>query len=363
MKNVLVTGAAGFIGSHVVKQLLNAGYNVTGLDNLNDYYDVSLKLARLQETGIDNADTYNCPVQSRSHDHYRFVKLELNDKPNILALFREQRFEYIIHLAAQAGVRYSLSNPDAYIDSNIYGFLNILEGCRFFPVKHLIYASSSSVYGANTEIPFRESDCVDNPISLYAATKKANELFAHTYSHLFSIPCTGLRFFTVYGPWGRPDMAYYLFTKNILEGNPIAVYNNGDMMRDFTFVDDISESIFKLLDCIPNPKDSNLPSCSAKAPCTIFNIGANSPVKLLDFIKEIENATGREAHLEFHPMQPGDVPVTYADVSKLEHATHSYSKISISEGIPRFVEWYLRFHRIKDENIRKESAPAMFSFT
>ena len=316
-------------------------HQVIGLDNINDYYDVNLKLARLKESGIEEVANDNQLIQSKAFTNYQFIKLDLNDKPNLINLFKEQRFDYVINLAAQAGVRYSISNPDAYADSNVYGFLNILEGCRYHPVKHLIYASSSSVYGANKKIPFQETDVVDNPVSLYAATKKANELFAHTYAHLFRIPCTGLRFFTVYGPWGRPDMAYFSFTKAIFEGKTIPVFNNGDMMRDFTFIDDITESIVKLLDKIPEPDVANN---NSSAPSTIFNIGANNPVRLMDFIKEIETATGKKANLEYLPMQPGDVPVTYADVSKLEKAINSYNKISLKEGIPKFVDWYRSYY-------------------
>ncbi len=323
MKKVLVTGAAGFIGFHVVVELLKASLEVVGLDNMNDYYDVKLKQDRLKQTGIEEAEVYNELIESKIFDHYHFIKLELNDKSQILNLFKKKRFDYVINLAAQAGVRYSLSNPDAYIDSNICGFMNILEACRKYPVKHFIYASSSSVYGANKKIPFCENDAVDNPVSLYAATKKADELFAYTYSHLFKIPCTGLRFFTVYGPWGRPDMAYFIFVKAILDEKSIEVFNNGNMMRDFTYIDDITDSIIKLLDVIPEADAPDKQSCSSSAPCTIFNIGANSPVRLMDFIKEIENATGKQANLKYLPMQPGDVPVTYADVSKLKRAINS----------------------------------------
>jgi len=331
---ILVTGAAGFIGMHLSKRLLEQGYEVVGIDNLNDYYDPKLKEARLTELN--------------KYNHFTFMKLDLVDKEGILELFNKFSFTYVIHLAAQAGVRYSLQNPHAYVDSNLVGFVNILEACRHYPVRHFIYASSSSVYGANQKMPFSTSDNVDHPVSLYAATKKANELMAHTYSHLYGIPTTGLRFFTVYGPWGRPDMAYFSFTKNILEGKPIKVFNHGNMRRDFTYIDDIVEGMVRLLDKPPvsNPNwDRMSPDPSSSyAPYKIYNIGNNQPVKLLDFIETLESLIGVKAKMEFLPMQPGDVEATYADIDDLQKAVGFHPSTSIEDGLRKFVEWYRSYY-------------------
>lgn len=327
---ILVTGAAGFIGMHVSQLLLARGDQVVGLDNLNDYYDPRLKEDRL--------------ARLRPQPGFRFVKLDVADREGVERLFREERFDRVVHLAAQAGVRYSLVNPQAYIDSNVVGFTNILEGCRHHGVQHLVYASSSSVYGGNTAMPFSEHHNIDHPVSLYAATKKANELMAHTYSHLFGLPTTGLRFFTVYGPWGRPDMALFLFTKAMLAGEPIKVFNHGKMVRDFTYVDDIAEGVVRTLDRIatadpafdaaaPDPARSNVPY-------RVFNIGNNAPVTLMEFIEAIEAAVGRPAQKEFLPLQDGDVPATYADVSELEAWTGFRPRMPVPEGIGRFVAWY-----------------------
>ncbi|MEM9830566.1 MAG: NAD-dependent epimerase [Bacteroidota bacterium] len=336
-EKVLITGVAGFIGFHLANRLGKEGYQVIGIDNLNDYYDVNLKedrLALLQE----------------NHSNFIFQKAELEDKSIIDQLFEEYRFDYAVNLAAQAGVRYSLKNPYAYTASNVTGFLNILEGCRHFPVKHLLYASSSSVYGANTQMPFSVHHNVDHPVSLYAATKKANELMAHTYSHLYNIPTTGLRFFTVYGPYGRPDMALFLFTKAILEDRPIDVYNHGNMKRDFTYVDDIVEGIARLLPrtAQPNPdwKGDYPDSATSFAPYKIYNIGNNRPIKLLDFIEEIEKNLGKEAKKNFMPIQDGDVPATYADVEALMQDTGFKPETSIQEGIKKFVEWYRVYYKV-----------------
>lgn len=327
---VLVTGAAGFVGAFVAARLLAAGKKVVGLDNLNAYYDPALKHGRLEwllpEAGFD------------------FRRLDLADREGIAALFAEHRFAHVVHLGAQAGVRYSIENPHAYADSNLTGFLNILEGCRAVGTRHLVYASSSSVYGGNRKTPFRVSDSVDHPVSLYAATKKANELMAHSYADLYGLAATGLRFFTVYGPWGRPDMAYWLFTEAILQGRPIKVFNNGDMLRDFTYVDDIVESVLRLVPRPPRPDpdfDRMAPDPGRSwAPHRVFNIGNSRSEKLMDLISLIEQATGREAVKEFLPMQPGDVQATFADVSALEAEVDFAPKTPLSEGIPRFVEWY-----------------------
>ncbi|HBG05018.1 MAG: capsular biosynthesis protein CpsI [Geobacteraceae bacterium GWC2_58_44] len=330
MKKVLVTGAAGFIGSHLTHRLMARGDQVVGLDNLNDYYDVNLKLGRLELL--------------QKHENFRFVKMSLEEREPLARLFEEEQFDTVVNLAAQAGVRYSLVNPYAYIDSNISGFINILEGCRHHGVKHLVYASSSSVYGANTAMPFSVHHNVDHPVSLYAATKKANELMAHTYSSLYGIPTTGLRFFTVYGPWGRPDMALFLFTKAILEGRPIDVFNFGKMRRDFTFVDDIVEGVVRVSDKVPrgNPAwsgDTPDPG-SSYAPYKIYNIGNNSPVELLRFIEVLETALGKKAQKNLLPIQAGDVPATYADVDDLIADVGFKPATSIEEGIDRFVAWY-----------------------
>lgn len=333
-EKVLVTGAAGFIGFHLSERLLERGDEVVGLDNMNDYYDVGLKKARL--------------AQLEGKPGFRFIKMSLEDREGITRLFREERFDKVINLAAQAGVRYSLINPHAYVDSNLVGFLNILEGCRHNGIKHLVFASSSSVYGANTKMPFSVHDNVDHPVSLYAATKKANELMAHTYSHLYKLPCTGLRFFTVYGPWGRPDMAYFMFTKAIIEDRPIAVYNYGDMQRDFTYVDDIVEGVVRVVDRIaePNPKwsgDAPEPGTSS-APYRLYNIGNNNPVDLLRFIEVLEDAIGKKAKKNLLPMQPGDVPATYADVDDLMREIGFKPATPIEEGIKRFADWYKSYY-------------------
>jgi len=346
---ILVTGTAGFIGYHLIKRLLERGDEVVGLDNINDYYDLRVKYGRLEKTGIENAENidYGKLVQSKKYDNYKFIKLNLEDRDAITKLFENEKFDKVCNLAAQAGVRYSLTNPYAYIDSNIVGFVNLLEACRHNGVKHLAYASSSSVYGLNETMPFSVHDNVDHPISLYAASKKSNELMAHTYSHLYNLPTTGLRFFTVYGPWGRPDMALFLFTKAILEGKPIDVFNYGEMKRDFTYVDDIVEGVIRVIDNPPigNPEWSgkNPDPGSSKGPYKIYNIGNNNPVKLMDFIEAIENALGKKAEKNMLPIQPGDVPATYADVTDLIEDLGYKPATSIEEGIGKFVEWYLEF--------------------
>ena len=328
---VLVTGAAGFIGFHVCQRLLARGDEVVGLDNINDYYDVNLKLARLARLQ---------PLAG-----FSFARLDLQERAALEALFREHRFAAVINLAAQAGVRYSLENPRAYIDSNIVGFTNILECCRHHDIGHLVYASSSSVYGMNTSMPFSIHDNVDHPISLYAASKKANELMAHTYSHLFGLPTTGLRFFTVYGPWGRPDMALFLFTRAILAGEPIKVFNNGRMRRDFTYIDDIVEGVLRVTDntAAPNPAwdGANPDPGTSTAPYRLYNIGNNNPVELSEFIDAIEQALGKQARRELLPMQPGDVAATFADIDDLEADVGYRPATPLREGIGRFVAWYL----------------------
>ena len=333
---ILVTGAAGFIGFHVAQRLLQAGKHVVGLDNLNDYYDPALKQARLNILQND--------------PRFRFERLDLADQGGMATLFGGERFPIVIHLAAQAGVRYSLQNPQAYIASNLQGFANVLEGCRHTGCRHLLFASSSSVYGANTKLPFSVHDNVDHPISLYAATKKSNELMAHSYSHLFRLPITGLRFFTVYGPWGRPDMAMYLFTKAILEGRPIKLFNRGEMSRDFTYVDDIAEAIVRLADhpAQPDPAWSGAhpdPGTSS-APWRVYNIGNNNPEQLMHVVSVLEKALGREAKKELAPMEPGDVPSTYADVDDLMREVGFRPSTSIEDGIARFVQWYREFHKL-----------------
>jgi len=348
---LLLTGTAGFIGFHLAKRLLERGVEVVGLDCINDYYDVNLKYARLEQTGIDrNKIEYGKFVQSTKYPNYRFIKLKLEDREAILKLFEQEQFDKVCNLAAQAGVRYSLQNPFTYIDSNINGFLNILEGCRHNGVKHLAYASSSSVYGLNEEMPFSVHHNVDHPISLYAASKKSNELMAHTYSYLYGIPTTGLRFFTVYGPWGRPDMALFLFTKAILEGKPIDVYNNGNMQRDFTYIDDIVEGIVRVIDNPPrgNPEwtGANPDPGTSIAPYKVYNIGNSSPVRLMDFIEAIEEALGQKAIKNFLPLQAGDVPATWADVSDLEKDLGYKPNTDIRVGVKRFVEWYKSYFTI-----------------
>jgi UDP-glucuronate 4-epimerase len=318
--SILVTGAAGFIGFHLTKRLLAENYHVIGIDNMNDYYDVQLKKDRLSI--IDN------------NSNFVFFEMDLANQDKLNQLFEEQSIRIVINLAAQAGVRYSILNPHAYVHSNIAGFMNILEACRHFQVEHLIYASSSSVYGANTHIPFSTKDSVDQPVSIYAATKKSNELMAYTYSHLYQIPTTGLRFFTVYGPWGRPDMAYYSFTRNIIGDKPIKVFNNGDLSRDFTYINDIIEGIIRLLDKPPAAENQSLP------PYAIYNIGNNTPVKIMDFIQILEKLIGKKARIDYLPMQPGDVKETYADISDLQYAIGYRPSTPIKEGLREFVEWY-----------------------
>ena len=346
----LVTGTAGFIGFHLAKKLLERGEEVVGLDIINDYYDINLKYARLEHMGISKVEIErNKLVKSSTYPGYRFVQMELSEKDPVMALFAEEKFDVVIHLAAQAGVRYSLSNPEVYIQSNILAFLNILEGCRYHPVKHLVYASSSSVYGANEKLPFSTSDTVDHPISLYAASKKSNELMAHTYSHLFGIPTTGLRFFTVYGPWGRPDMALFLFTEAILKGEPIQVFNYGKMKRDFTFVDDIVAGVMKVADrpAKPNPDfdPQNPDPGSSKVPYKIYNIGNSSPVLLMDYIKAVEKGLGKEAKMDLLPLQPGDVPASHADVTDLVRDTGYKPETPIEDGVKAFTDWYLDYYK------------------
>lgn len=335
----LVTGAAGFIGHYVVKSLCNDDHTVVGLDNLNDYYDVRLKEARLAQLKKFS----ECGL-------FSFVKMDLADREGISTLFSKEKFDRVIHLAAQAGVRYSIDNPMAYADANLVGHLTILEGCRHNNVKHLVYASSSSVYGLNSKVPFATSDSVDHPISLYAATKKSNELMSHTYSHLYSIPTTGLRFFTVYGPWGRPDMALFKFTKKIINGDSIDIYNHGDMRRDFTYIDDIVEGIIRIQDVIPEKDNNwNVEISSAEtssAPYRVFNIGNGNPVKLLDFVESLEKSLGVEAKKNFMPMQPGDVYQTYAEVEDLFKVTGVRPKVLVREGVARFVEWYREYNKV-----------------
>lgn len=336
MVRVLVTGAAGFIGFHVCQKLLARGDQIIGLDNLSDYYDVNLKKARL--------------AQLHENSRFSFHKLDVADREDMSQFFAEHQFDGVVHLAAQAGVRYSIKNPHAYVDSNLVGFVNILEGCRHSRVKHLVFASSSSVYGSNTKIPFSVHDNVDHPISLYAASKKANELIAHTYSHLYSLPTTGLRFFTVYGPWGRPDMALFLFTKAILEGQPIDVFNYGKMKRDFTYIDDIVEGVVRVLDKIPEPNPlwsviTPNPS-NSKAPYKIYNIGNNHPVELIHFIEVLEDCLGLKAEKNMLPLQPGDVSITYADVNDLSRDVGFKPNTPIEVGIEHFVTWYKSYYNI-----------------
>ncbi|AML58371.1 dTDP-glucose 4,6-dehydratase 2 [Serratia rubidaea] len=333
----LVTGAAGFIGYHVAERLLTAGHQVVGIDNLNDYYDVSLKVARLDLLAGNPA--------------FQFIKLDLADREGIAALFAEHQFQRVIHLGAQAGVRYSLDNPMAYADANLIGHLNVLEGCRHNKVEHLLYASSSSVYGLNRKLPFSTEDSVDHPVSLYAATKKANELMSHSYSHLYGLPTTGLRFFTVYGPWGRPDMALFKFTKAILAGDSIDVYNHGEMHRDFTYIDDIAEAIVRLQDIIPQPNpewsvEQGSPATSS-APYHVYNIGNSSPVKLMEYISALENALGITAQKNMLPMQPGDVLDTSADTRELYSTIGFKPATSVDEGVKRFVDWYKAFYHVQ----------------
>jgi len=333
---ILVTGAAGFIGMHTARRLLARGDEVVGIDNLNDYYEVALKEARL--------------TQLQPHAGFRFIKLDITDRPGIAKLFADEKFDRVIHLAAQAGVRYSIQNPHAYVDNNLIGFVNILEGCRHNKVQHLVYASSSSVYGGNTRMPFSEHDSVDHPVSLYAATKKANELMAHTYSHLYRLPTTGLRFFTVYGPWGRPDMSPSLFAGAILNDRPINVFNHGHMQRDFTHVDDIVEGVVRVIDRVAavNPAYDPLSAdpATSNAPYRIFNIGNNDPVPLMDFIGALEKAIGKTAEKIFLPMQDGDVPATYADTSLLNDWVGFSPSTPIQQGADRFIAWYRDYYKV-----------------
>ena len=351
---ILVTGAAGFIGSYVCRRLLGRGDEVLGLDNLNDYYDVNLKYGRLGTLGIskDDIDWYKF-VGSSEYSSFRFVRMNLEDKQAMRMLFANEHFDKVVNLAAQAGVRYSIENPYAYVESNVDGFLNILEGCRHYKVKHLIYASSSSVYGLNGKVPFSERDSIAHPVSLYAATKKSNELMAHTYSHLYGIPSTGLRFFTVYGPWGRPDMSPFLFADAMLNHRPIKVFNNGDMLRDFTYIDDIVEGVVRVMQGAPRREngDDGLPI----PPYAVYNIGNQNPENLLDFVQILQEELIRagvlpedydfEAHKELVPMQAGDVPVTYADTSALERDYGYRPSTSLREGLRHFAEWYARFYK------------------
>lgn len=367
---ILVTGTAGFIGFHLAKKLLERGDTVIGIDNINGYYDINLKYARLAETGISRrAEKWHSLVKSIKYPGYSFMRMNLEDRDKLMELFEHHKFDKVCNLAAQAGVRYSLKNPNAYINSNIVGFINILEACRHNNIEHLVYASSSSVYGNNTKMPLSTTDNVDHPISLYAATKKSNELMAHTYSHLFGLPSTGLRFFTVYGPWGRPDMALFLFTKAILENRPIKVFNNGNMVRDFTYIDDIIEGVMRVIDNPPergdhenqvdevgkivagtsnqsNEKLNSINEFSPPAPYKIYNIGNSSPVQLMDYISAIEKILGKTAKKEFLPMQPGDVPRTEADVSDLVKNMGYRPDTPVKAGIKKFIEWYKMYFKI-----------------
>lgn len=347
----LITGTAGFIGFHLANKLLQEGYDVVGLDNINDYYDVNLKFDRLKESGIDKAAILkaeknslieNKVVQSSRFNNYRFIKLDLTDGNSLNELFKREKFDLVVNLAAQAGVRYSLENPQAYIDSNVTGFLNILEACRKYPLRHLLYASSSSVYGSNKKIPFSEDDRTDNPISMYAVTKKSNELMARTYSHLFGIPSTGLRFFTVYGPWGRPDMALFIFTKAIFDNEPIKVFNYGKMKRDFTYIDDIIKGLSGLIEKISRNEEPG-----GNSESRIFNIGNHQSVELMTMISMLENKTGKKAKLELLPIPAGDVENTYADISKLNSAGITLNHRNLEYGIEEFINWYKAYYNLK----------------
>lgn len=348
---ILVTGSAGFIGFHLTTALLKLGYEVVGIDNINDYYDVELKYARLNENGIERTEIlWNKEVRSYRYEKYRFIMQPLEDKDELMILCKRERFDVIVNLAAQAGVRYSILNPDAYLQSNLVGFLNILEVSRHCMVKHLIYASSSSVYGLNEQIPFSVSHGTNHPVSLYAATKKSNEMMAHAYSYLYNLPTTGLRFFTVYGPWGRPDMACFLFTQSILNDQPIKVFNNGQMKRDFTYIDDIVSGIVKVLEspATGNKKwNASIPDPStSKAPYRIFNIGNNKPVELMTFIRQIEKLLGKKADIEMMDMQPGDVRDTWADVDNLIHSFGYKPDTSIQTGLKNFTDWYKEYYSV-----------------
>jgi len=337
--NILVTGAAGFIGYHVVHALLQRGDKVIGIDNINDYYDVNLKYARLAASGIDEKPIHeNVPVPSQQHPAYTFVKIDITNLERLEELFRSSSFDQVIHLAAQPGVRYSMENPHAYVQSNLVGFVNILECCRHHRIQHLVYASSSSVYGANAKIPFSEDDRVDHPVSLYAATKRSNELLAHTYSHLYQLPTTALRFFTVYGPWGRPDMAPMLFANAICSGQPIKVFNEGSMQRDFTYIDDIVEGVIRASNDVPTRTE-------AVPFYRIFNIGNSEPIQLMEFIRTLEASLGLQANLKMYPMQPGDLKTTYADTSRLEAQVNYHPQTKLADGVRRFAEWYMNRYR------------------
>ncbi|MCY2686947.1 NAD-dependent epimerase [Salinimicrobium sp. TH3] len=336
-RKILVTGAAGFIGFHLVRKLLDLDYEIVGIDNINDYYDIDLKYDRLKELGIDRkaAENFNEKVQSEHQFRFTFIRVNLEDREQLPKIFAENNFEQVCNLAAQAGVRYSLENPEAYVDSNVVGFLNLLECCRNYKVEHLIYASSSSVYGQNEKVPFSVEDNVDHPISLYAATKKSNELMAHTYSHLFKFKTTGLRFFTVYGPWGRPDMAMFLFTDAIINNKPIKVFNNGNLERDFTYIDDIVEGIVKIVE----------PEKEVPAPLySLYNIGNSKPVKLMEFINEIEKQIGVKAEKQMYPMQPGDVRRTWADVESLKEDFNYNPNTPVSTGVKNFIDWFKNYY-------------------
>ena len=355
--NLLVTGAAGFIGSHVCERLLQRGDKVVGVDNLNSYYDRDLKYGRLSTLGISQSEVvWYKFTSSNIYPLFNFVQMNLEDKHAMQMLFANGDFDIVINLAAQAGVRYSIENPYVYVDSNIDGFLNILEGCRHNHIKHLVYASSSSVYGLNGQVPFSEEDSIAHPVSLYAATKKSNELMAHAYSHLYNIPSTGLRFFTVYGPWGRPDMSPFLFADAILHNRPIKVFNNGDMLRDFTYIDDIVEGIIRVINHIPQPDttwDSAVPSPgSSSAPYRVYNIGNSHPIRLMDFIQAIEEAIGCEAEKIFLPMQPGDVYQTYAYTSRLQKELGFKPCKPLKEGVHETIKWYRSYYRLNKEDIK-----------
>jgi UDP-glucuronate 4-epimerase len=342
--NVLITGSAGFIGFHLSKTLTESGYNVVGVDNLNDYYDVNIKLNRLKELGVD-AKKGGFICNSKSHKNFSFIKLDIQNKKGLIDLFKKHKFSHVCNLAAQAGVRYSLENPDTYVQSNIQGFLNILEVCREHSVKHLCYASSSSVYGLNDKMPLSTKDAVDHPISLYAASKKSNEMMAHAYSHLFNIPTTGLRFFTVYGPWGRPDMALFKFTKAILNNEAIEIYNNGKLIRDFTYIDDIVDGISRVLFNPPEGVSKESVNLSnSTAPWKIYNIGNSNPVDLMDFIAAIEQKLNKKAIKKFLPMQAGDVIKTYADTNELQKEFSYKPKTNVKKGIDNFINWYINYY-------------------
>jgi UDP-glucuronate 4-epimerase len=353
MKKILITGCAGFIGYHLVKSIvekISDQYSVVGLDNINDYYDINLKLARMKEHGINSCDIKdNRFIQSSIYSNYKFIKTDIEDRESLLKIFKTEKFDYICNLAARAGVRYSIDFPEEYIDSNIHGFLNILECCRLNDIKHLLFASSSSVYGLNSKIPFSVHDHAVHPISPYAATKKANELISHTYSYLYRLPVTGIRFFTVYGSWGRPDMAPFKFTKNIIEGKEITVYNKGNMYRDFTHVSDIINGIIRVLPCIPKKRknwDGNNPdpASSPKAPYKLYNLGYGSPIKLIDFIKTLEEIIGIRSKIIFKPMIKGDVLITYANTSELQTKINYRPSVTLKHGLKEMVSWYKKFY-------------------